>query len=83
MQHHKKPRLSEFDAFNYFHDSIPWNDLNEALENYNWDMEFKNKSSSDMLNRFYEICLSKSQEHVPQRTIHNNKKTQLHSAEET
>ena len=74
IQLHNKPRLSEFDTFNYFHENVQWSDLNEAFSNCNWEMEFQNKSCSEMLHRFYEICLSKSRDFVPLRTTNNKKK---------
>ena len=52
---------------NFFSEDTDWVSLNNDLMNFDWSAEFRALSIENMMNRFLEVCVSISKDHVPLR----------------
>ncbi len=56
-----------FNQLNFFSDDIIWENLDKALNTYDWLAELRGVPLRHMLARFTDVCLAIAQEHVPMK----------------
>ena len=64
-----------FDRFNFFNDTVDWDNMNHKLMSHDWKAEFRALSVEDMMERFLNVCLHAADECVPLKTREREKKT--------
>ena len=55
---------------NFFDPKMDWKSLNEKLKSYNWNADFRNKSTEQMITQLQDVTLAFARECVPLRKMH-------------
>ena len=63
---------NRFRALNLYDPKIDWKRLNEKLASYNWNGDFRNKTTEQMLTQLRGVTLAFAREYVYLRKIHKN-----------
>ena len=61
---------SGFRELNFFDPKIDWKSLNEKLASYNWNADFRNKTTEQMLTQLLDVTLMFAREYVTWRKMH-------------
>ena len=64
-----------YDTLNFFDDGVDWDCLRNELQNYDWNREFRDQSSDQMLTSFYAVTFETAAKYVRSRPISAVKKT--------
>ena len=67
------PKLSKFDHLNFYSSDVDWCSINDELLEYDWQIEFCNKTNSEKLNSFYSVLYEICSKFVPKRKGPANK----------
>ena len=62
-----KSNSTNFEELNFFSDNIKWEKVYEELKEINWKFEYKGLLPNEMLNRFFQICFSICEKHIPRK----------------
>lgn len=57
------------DDFNFFDESIDWNQINSTLSEHDWVLEFRDLDPSQQLDRFLNVCQQICEVHVPKKRV--------------
>ena len=57
-------------ALNLYDPKFDWTRLNEKLASYNWNAEYRNKTTEQMLTQLLGVTLAFARENVPLRKMH-------------
>ena len=60
---------SGFRALNFHDPKIDWKTLKEKLASYNWNADFRNKTTEQMLTQLLDVTLAFAREYVPLRKM--------------
>ena len=55
---------SGFRQLNFFDPKIDWKSLNEKLASYNWNADFRNKTTEQMLTQLFDVTLMFARENA-------------------
>ena len=61
---------AQFEDLNFFSDDTDWAGLDAELNSHDWKREFYSMETSEMTDRFIDICSSTAANHVPTRKRH-------------
>ncbi len=64
-----------FDCLNFFSNDIKWSELEQVLEDHNWEGELQGKNSEEMLSQVLKVSGQYCKIHVPEKTVFNCKKS--------
>ena len=70
-------RHISFRDYNFFSEAIDWNNLNTAIQDHNWPLEFRGCTAEDMLNKFCSVILSFVADHVPLRSSNQKSRNKI------
>ena len=69
-----QPTFQRFQSLNFFSDKADWSGLKNALSQCNWVSLFENKSSSEILDTFYDVCFDTCSTFIPKRKVQSRGK---------
>ena len=71
----KKWKREGFDALNFFHSDIDWEEVSHQLNNHNWERDFRGRTVDQILLIFYDVTYDICLKLIPKRSSQNKGKT--------
>ena len=71
------PTPESFRGLNFFHKDINWSNLNQEINDINWENRFLNNSLDDNFNIFHREILQIAKRHIPKKKTQNRNRPKI------